>query len=89
MEEKGGEKVLIYKHGPDDLGHQIRLDRKSRVEIKQNNQWWAFTRHSKEFEIHDQDTSVNMGKCGTQALKALFMAKRITSPCAAYSQKLK
>ena len=34
MEEKGEGKVPIYRHGPDDPGRQIRLDRKTRVEIK-------------------------------------------------------
>ena len=64
------------------------LDRKSRVKIKQNDRRQACKRHSKEFDINDEDGDAIMGKCGTLALKALFMGKKITSPCSAYSRKI-
>ena len=89
MEEKRGEKASIYRHEPNDPDRQIMPDRKSKVEIKQNDRRLAFNRHFKKLEVNSQDGSAIMRRRGTWALKALFMGKRIASPCAVYCRKLK
>ena len=80
MEEKGGGKVPIYRHGPHDLSRQIGLDRKSKVEIKQYDRRQASKRHSKEFEINSQDEGAIMGKRGTRALKGAIYRKMYLLP---------
>ena len=89
MEGKRGERVSIYKHETNVPDHQIMLDKRSRVEIKQSDRLWAFKRHPKEFEINGQDGGAIMVKRRTRVLKALFMGKRIASLYTAYSQKMR
>ena len=42
MEVKIGERASIYRHEPNVPDHQIMLDNRSRVEIKQGNRRQAF-----------------------------------------------